>query len=95
RRLILHSFQLDMETGLGLASGQGKDPQAMLRISRDGAHSWGNEHWVSAGKQGKFLHRAKWNRLGQARDFVLEVTITDPVPVTLISALLEAEGLRN
>ena len=95
RRLILHSFQLDMETGMGLASGQGKDPQAMLRISRDGAHSWGNEHWASAGKQGKFLHRAKWNRLGQARDFVLEVTITDPVPVTLISALLEAEGLRN
>jgi hypothetical protein len=94
-RFTMHAFQLDMETGMGLASGQGSDPQAMLRISRDGGHSWGNEHWASVGKQGEFLHRALWRRLGQGRDFVFEVTITDPIPVTMISALLDAEGLRN
>jgi hypothetical protein len=91
----MHAFQLDMETGVGLASGQGSDPQVMLRISRDGGHSWGNEHWKSAGKQGKFKHRALWRRLGTGRDFVFEVTITDPISVALISALLDAEGLRN
>jgi hypothetical protein len=94
-RFAMHAFQLDMETGVGLASGQGSDPQVMLRISRDGGHSWGNEHWKSAGKQGKFKHRALWRRLGTGRDFVFEVTITDPISVALISALLDAEGLRN
>ncbi len=94
-RITAHSFQLDMETGRGLPTGQGSDPQVMLRVSKDGGHSWGNELWVSAGKQGDFRHRALWRRLGIARDWVFETTISDPIPVTLISALVELEPMRS
>jgi hypothetical protein len=80
-------FQLDMENGVGLdGTGQGTDPQVILRWSDDGGHSWSNEHWTSAGKIGRTKARAQWNRLGSSRNRVFEVTITDPVKVALIGA---------
>lgn len=90
-RIFYSSFQLDMETGVGLSGAsttQGVDPQAMLRWSDDGGHSWSNEHWTSIGKIGKTKTRAIWRRMGSARDRVFEVRITDPVKTVLIGAEL-------
>ncbi|MBK7892891.1 MAG: hypothetical protein IPJ84_19165 [Bdellovibrionales bacterium] len=44
-KLVRHnSFQLDMEVGVGLdGSGQGIDPQVMMKFSDDGGHVWSNE----------------------------------------------------
>jgi hypothetical protein len=63
----------------------------MLRWSNNGGFSWSTEHWRSIGAQGAFKNRAKWNRLGQARDRVYEVNISDPVNRDLIGATLFAE----
>ena len=86
-----HSFELDMETGVGLIDGQGSDPQAMLQWSNDGGHTWSAELMAPIGGIGKTKTRVKWNRLGMARDRVYRVRITDPVPVTLIGAEVEVE----
>lgn len=83
---FFHALQIDMETGVGLEFGQGIDPQAMLRWSDDGGHTWSNSHWTTMGRQGKYLTRARWRRLGYSRDRVFEVTITDPVKVCIIGA---------
>jgi hypothetical protein len=91
-RLFHHAFQLDMETATALATGQGSDPQVMLRYSSDGGHTFNSERWASAGKQGEYKRRVIWRRLGSDRDRVYEVKISDPVKVTLISAYLETEG---
>lgn len=89
------AFQLDMETGVGLdgadALGNSANPRASIRWSDDGGHSWSNEYFAEIGKIGKFKTRVKWRRLGQARDRVYEVRITDPVKVVLIGADLEVE----
>lgn len=86
-RIFYNGFELDIESGTGLDGiGQGTDPQAMLRFSDDGGRSWSNEKWVSFGKIGQTKKRALWRRLGAARDRVFEITITDPVKVTLIGA---------
>lgn len=92
-RFIRHNaFRLDMETGVGLSgSGQGTDPQVMMRWSDDGGHTWSNERWVSAGAIGAFKTRALWRRLGMSRDRVYEVSISDPVKTVLIGAELELE----
>lgn len=93
-RVIYDSFQLDMEVGVGLdgaSTVQGHNPQAMLQFSDDGGHSWSNEYWVSFGKIGNRKLRAIWRRLGQSRDRVYRLTITDPVPIRIIGAEL---GLR-
>lgn len=94
-RITFDTFQVDLETGLGIADGQGEDPQIMLRWSDDGGQTWSPERWTSAGPQGAFKTRAVWRRLGQARDRVFEVTMTDPVPWRLIAAWIDVRMGRN
>lgn len=77
---------LDAESGVGLETGQGSDPQVMLQISRDGGHEWGAENWRSLGEIGKYRHRARWLRLGRSRDWLFKFRVTDPVKVVLRSA---------
>jgi len=91
---IFDRLRLDFEAGLGLSSGQGSDPQFMLRWSDDGGQTWGNEHWVSAGAQGQFRARAEWHRLGASRDRVFELSMSDPIPWRIINAYVEARGGR-
>lgn len=86
RTLFYHRLQIRLEAGLGLVSGQGDDPQAMVRWSDDGAQTWGNEHWVSAGKMGEYSARAVWRRMGRSRNRVFELSVTDPIPWRLIAA---------
>ena len=70
-------------------------PQAMLRWSDDGGSTWSNEHWVTIGQTGKYKNRAIWRRLGQARDRVFEVVVSDPVKAVIVSANLKASGGEN
>ena len=70
---------------------QGANPQAMLRWSDDGGHTYSNEHWKSLGKIGVFQRRAIWRRLGMTlklRDRVYEVSGTDPVKIAIVGAEL-------
>jgi hypothetical protein len=71
------------------------NPQAMLRWSNDGGSTWSNEHWTSVGQLGKYKNRAIWRRLGQARDRIFEVSVSDPVNFVIISANLKLQGAEN
>lgn len=91
-QMIRHSsLCIDMETGMGTATGQGINPQAMLRYSDDGGRTWSSELWLSAGRQGAYKTRCKWNRLGQARDRVYELYCSDPVRWVILGAEIETE----
>lgn len=88
------SLQVDMQAGVGLTTGQGSDPKAMLQWSTDGGYSWSNELWASIGKIGERRARVKWRRLGRSRDRVFRVTITDPIRVAMIGASVQlSEGM--
>lgn len=94
-RTAQHSLQLDAETGVGLNSGQGNDPQVMLRWSDDGGHTWSNEHWASMGAIGVYGNRTFWRRLGMTdklRDRVYEISGTDPVKLVITGAELLLSG---
>jgi hypothetical protein len=91
-RVFQTSMQVEFTPGVGLQTGQGSSPQAMLRWSNDGSFTWSNEHWQSIGAAGQTRNRAKWNRLGNARDRVYELNFTDPVPRDIIGATLFAES---
>jgi hypothetical protein len=70
---------------------EGADPEAMLRWSDDGGHTWSNEHWASMGRIGQYGRRVFWRRLGMTqklRDRVYEVSGTDPVKIAIIGAEL-------
>lgn len=86
-RLFCSRFELDMETGVGLTTGQGSDPQIMLRYSKDGGKTWSRlQQWRSLGKIGEYLQRIRWLRLGVAYVWVFELVITDPVRRAIIAA---------
>lgn len=91
-RMFFAQLQVEFTPGVGLQSGQGVNPQAMLRYSDDGGFTWSNEIWVSIGKVGETKNRAIWYQLGESRDRVWEVNFTDPVPCDIIGATLWAEG---
>lgn len=85
-RMIFDALQIDMETGVGLQSGQGSDPQACLEWSDDGSQTWSNVHRCSMGAVGDYTARVRWTRMGQSRDRVYRLTITDPVKRVIVGA---------
>lgn len=83
-------FELDMEVGRGLTSGQGSNPQAFLSYSDDGARTWSSELWRSIGPIGSYSTRVAWRQLGRGRDRVFKVSGSDPVFVQLNDAYINA-----
>lgn len=95
--MYYNSLQIDMETGVGLSTGQiyDTDPQLMLQWSDDGGHVFSNEHWRSAGKLGSFKWRALWRRLGRSRDRVFKLVITASCKIFLIAAWADIDQGTN
>ena len=95
QREYFDELQIQFQPGVGLSTGIGDDPQAMLRWSNDGGSTWSNEHWTSIGRMGKYTNRAIWRRLGTARDRIFEVSVSDPVKCVIVSANLKATQGEN
>lgn len=77
---------IDMETGVGLQSGQGSAPMLMISKSKDGGRTFGNERQVPIGAVGQYLTRVITRRWGMARDHVFQITMTDPVKFLIADA---------
>lgn len=88
-RMFYEYLQVDMETGIGNASGS--DPQLMMRFSDDGGHTWSNLRTVSLGTVGQYNARAKFARLGSGRNRVFEVSMTDDAKFVVLGAVAEAQ----
>lgn len=83
---FLDRIEFFLEPGVGTATGQGVDPQMLLRISHDGGRTFGTESSIPIGQQGQYTMRALANRLGKYRDGAIDCVITDPVFAALIGA---------
>jgi hypothetical protein len=80
---------LDMETGVGLVSGQGSNPMVSLACSKDNGRTYLTERWKAFGQLGQYnanSQRAIWRRWGSARVFNFKVYMTDPVKFVLTNA---------
>lgn len=89
--LAINKLQIDMEVGVGTETGQGSQPRAMVQISKDGGHTWGQEKWIPLGKVGQYLRRAQARRIGRARDIAVKLRISDPIPRRIAGAYLIQE----
>jgi len=83
----LPKFELIFQSGYGLTTGQGSDPQAMLSYSNDSGHTWSDERWRSFGKIGEYGHRAIWRKLGVSRNRMFKIEVSDPVKRNIIGAV--------
>jgi hypothetical protein len=93
--VFFNELELFMQTGIGLPSGQGADPQAILSWSDDGGYTWSNEVPRSIGKIGERRARVRWLRLGRSRDRIFKVEITDPVRRVFTGCNLTTQAGRS
>lgn len=93
KRIFHRRFELDVESGVGLTSGQGNDPLVWMDWSDDGGHIYSaRKPFRSLGRIGLYLQRLRWLALGQARQRIYRVTVSDPVRRSIIGAHLDAES---
>lgn len=93
--IAIFEFEIDFEGGTALTTGQGSDPKAMLRYSKDGGHEWSNEIWRAMGLRGQYLNRARWTKLGKGREWIFEIKITDPIDVVILGAYIKAKVMQH
>lgn len=87
KRVFMPHFALDVEAGVGTATGDGSDPQYMLDYSDDGGRTYtAPQQWRSAGAIGEYQQRLHWRQLGSFYQRVIRVQISDPVKRVVIAA---------
>ena len=84
-RIEHNSLQIVLEHGTAPVSSV---PQAMLRWSNDNARTWSHEYWREVGRVGQYQARARWNRLGTARNRTYHIRITEPVPRKIVGMVV-------
>lgn len=90
-RVTIDRLYVDMEVGVGTQTGQGSNPKVMLSISKTNGKTWGAELWKNLGAVGTYLTRVIWRRLGQGRDWLFKLRITDPVKVVFVYTSAESD----
>lgn len=95
QRVFYEELQIQFQPGTALATGQGSNPQAILRWSDDGGSTWSTEHWASIGSLGSYMSRVMWRRMGWARDRIYELVVSDPINPVIVSANIKTSGSDN
>lgn len=88
KRISYGALEVDLQPGLGNTTDPGSNPQVMMRFSNDSGRTWSQERWMSAGKIGEYGFRVKFNRCGQGRRRVFEITFAELTPLRIGGAWL-------
>jgi len=88
-RVQMSRIEFIMEKGVGLISGQGKDPRIMIEASYDGGRSWSAGTWMRIGRLGEFDLKAEWYSMKSFYDMVIRITTSDPVAYNIYSAAID------
>jgi len=90
KRLLMNKANIILQTGVGIASGQGDRPQIMVEYSKDG-ENWTGESWPKIGQMGQTLIKVEYNKMVSFYDLYLRITISDPVFSSLHDASLKVK----
>lgn len=88
-RVQMSRFELIMEKGVGLITGQGEDPKIMIEASYDGGRTWATGTWMRIGRQGEYNLKAEWYSMKSFYDMVIRITTSDPVAYNIYSAAID------
>ena len=89
----IHRFELNIGRGVGLLAGQGSDPIVTLSVSYNGGRTFGTERWRRIGRFGEYNQELVWSNLGRGREVVFKIACSDPVLISLYSAVIDAEAV--
>lgn len=88
----LNRLEINLETGIGLVTGQGSDPYLIISVSRDGGKTFGTERFVRVGKLGE---RIKVVTGGFGRfdtSCVIRLRVSEPIFWAIYDAQAELES---
>lgn len=86
KRTRYNVLDIGFESGVGIQSGQGSDPQCLMQLSQDGAKTWSNWHARPIGRVGQYLTNTTFRRLGVTQQMTFKIRVTDPIPVRICGA---------
>lgn len=92
KRVFMPNFELSIQSGVGLTSGQGSDPQLILSVSDDGGHTFLQVPWKSMGKIGEYTKRLRWTGMGSFYERSMMLMITDPVYRAIVASFVDLES---
>ena len=91
-RMSLNKFVVMMDTGVGIATGQGINPQLVGRFSDNGGKTYTDELWQPIGAEGSFLTEVFWTKIGgKARSFIAKLNYSEPTKFHIVGAFVEVE----
>ena len=88
------SVRLEVSHGIGLATGQGSDPVALMRMSKPGdPNNFFASRSRSLGVQGKINQKTIWWRCGRATPpgATIEFSISDPIDLVISGAAVNED----
>lgn len=89
------SLRLDMETGTGITNEDParytEPPVIMFRYSQDRARTWSSELRADIGRTGDYLRTVEYTKLGSARNFTVELKISDPCRTVILAGYLNID----
>jgi hypothetical protein len=90
-RAIMRRLIFDAQSGTGLITGQGSDPQILVSASVDGGESWSVEQDVLLGRMGENGIELAFDYTQSFRTLFIRIRMSDPVFLSLFGATLEVK----
>lgn len=95
-RLDYYALIVEFEGGVGGLDNPSNIPVLQMRYSDTFGKTWSDWLYAEIGAQGEDdIQRAYYDRLGQSRNRIFEVAISDNAPLTISSAYVEAVALND
>ncbi len=87
--IIVSRVRLMVESGVGLATGQGVSPVIMCSVSKDGGRSWGEDRHISLGVMGDYTADVKYDVFAYGHDVRFNFRVSDPVNFAITGASVD------
>lgn len=91
QRLMISRFECIVETGVGLATGQGSAPVFMMSHSNDGGRTWSNETHVSPGVLGDYTAKCEYYFFATGYEILIKIRVSDPIKCSIHAAAADLE----
>lgn len=88
RRIIVSKIRINMQCGVGLASGQGANPVLMCQLSNDGGHTWGTESHVEIGVMGDYIVPVDYDEFASGYEIRCKIKCSDPVFLSMFDGVV-------
>lgn len=87
RRITVSKIRLNIQKGVGLATGQGSAPVLMCELSNDGGHTYGSQVFVDMGVMGDYVRAVDFDAFATGYEIKARIKCSDPVFLSMTDGI--------